>query len=335
MSKKVSQKRSEGEVWFDDSGNLFVWPIEQCYISNEQLSIIKNVQIGLAETSKHKDAYAFFYPLALYLAERNINLEITVGPRDFGLVHMGLDKLHYVCEGVCFWYFEDTCHRIIVDKCAGLNISYIDYHVTHLFAMPFSEFVYKHFDTLFEPEVSLLLECKIDDWIEFTTQFGGFSDNSRYRYSSISVFTDYPISIDVREYNTTDGNMLFVLNLQKSVANRLLFDTKKWNCNVNLLLVSENDKLFRADRPGKRLVIGKSPACHWRSRTRHRIMIDICMALGFLNRPYVINDIVLWLDEFKYITQYERVAIIEPVFASMRKVWQRKEASEKEIKLST
>jgi hypothetical protein len=335
MSEKVSQKRSEGEVWFDYYGNLFVWPIEQCYISKEQLSMIKNVEIGLVETLKHNDAYAFFMPLALHLAQRGIIVKITLGPRDLGLVHMGLDKLHYVCTGLCLPFFAPRNTRIIIDDSADLNISYVNYLLDRSSDLSFLEYANKWLDTLFEPEVSLLLQCKIDDSGEIRSQFGDYSSYSRYKCSSIVLLTDSAIFIGEHEYNRKIGNVLFAVDLRQSEADRLILDTKKCNFDVDLLLRSENDKLFRGDVPGNRLVIGKSPTCLWRSRTRYRVMVDICMALGFLNRPYVINDIVSWLDEFKYITQYERIAIIEPVFASMRKVWQRKEEYEKEIKLST
>ena len=61
-----------------------------------------------------------------------------------------------------------------------------------------------------------------------------------------------------------------------------------------------------------------------RSQYRHNTIVDICIALFFMDTPYEVLEIVDKLPLLSYANRVEKVLLIESVFQSMRKVVQQR-----------
>lgn len=327
----VGVEISDGAVLLAENGDIYVWPEKDAVISGESFKVAIAFEFTLKFTKKFKKPYYDLQSLGLYLSSVRKPLTIHLDVLDPVLRQFGMLNINYMWEYVYYTYqrfdswgvmFSSPLHHHVSPEAyryCGLNVSVVEYW----------NLCYKH---SLKPEVSLLIELESYSGAELFKSYLSFDIRSRLFSFRWWNGHENSVWIDNCEFKCKDDTSFNVLNMEaddaESFVARLLDKKEKYK----LRFTSEKDKLFCEQPNGRYVCSNKHQWPVWRRKTRHTVLVDICMALGFLNMPYVVNDIVLWLDECAYITQYERMAIIEPVFASLRKVWRTREQTAKEIK---
>lgn len=327
----VGVEISDGAVLLADNGDLYVWPEKDAIISGESFKVAISFEFGLEITKKFKKPYYDLQLLGLYLSSVHKPLTIHLDVLDPVLRQFGMLNINYMWEYVYYTYqqvdswgvmFSSALHHKVSPgayRYCGLNDSLVEYWNR----------CYKH---SLKPEVSLLVELGFHTGAELFNSYLSF--NIRFERFSFACWNHHENSVWIEncEFKCKDHTTFHVLNMEADDAESFVKQLLEKKEKYKLTFTSEKDKLFCEQPNGRYVCSNTHHWAVWRRKTRHKVLVDICMALSFLNMPYVVNDIVLWLDEFAHISQYERIEIIEPVFASLRKVWQTREQTAKEIK---
>jgi hypothetical protein len=322
---------SDGAVLLADNGDIYVWPEKDALISGKSFESAVGYEFGLRITTQFKNPFQFFQPLGLYLSVKKKPLTVHLDVLDPVVKQLGTLNINYMWEYVYYTYQEFNSWGVVFSSALHVDVSPAAYRRCGL-NISLAEYWNLCYQQFVQPEVSLVFELKHRD---AATLFGSYLtfDVMVDRY----VFThsyqhENSIWIDNCEFKCKDDRHFVTLDMPVVVAESFLEQLLKEKDKFKLIFKSEKDKLLWCEPNERYICSNKHGWPVWRRKTRHTVLVDICMSLSFFNMPYVVNDIVLWLDEFAHITQYERMAIIEPVFASLRKVWQTREQTAKEIK---
>lgn len=329
----VGVEISDGAVLLADNGDIYVWPEKDVLISGDSFESAIGYEFGLKFTKKFKNPFQLLQPVGLYLSYKQKPLTIHLDVLDPPVQQLGKSDINYMWEYVYYTYQEFNSWGVMFSSDLFVDVSPAAYRRCGL-NISLSEYWNLCYQQFVQPEVSLLFEINYRDGAALFGSYLTFDITvDRYVFTYSNELGN-SVSIDNCEFKCKDDMHFLALNMPVVVAESFLKRLLEEKEKFKLIFKSEKDKLLWNQPNGHYICSNKHPRSVWRRKTRHKVLVDICIALGFLNMPYVVNEIVLWLDEFTHITQYERIAIIEPVFASLRKVWQTREQSVKEIKTS-
>ena len=327
-------KLSDGDIVVDESENMYIWPNTMPFVS-EKLQDRVFLEILVMDTEKHKNAIEFFKPIIKHYENTLLVLRLNLQPSDEGLVAtfgenalnsswkivaMFGDKLTYEC------YFYDCGRRHVFVNRDFINSGYTD----------LCEFWHACYDRIFDAEIMVLFCVEQLAYERLKSTLAFYPKKQKFHTDYIEFFSkSVQIGNDIYKFNP-NKNLFFVM-FRIAARDYVPLESclKLSEIQYKLCAKTEPDVFWRRVPYSKEYVfaIEKNDSnILLRKKKRHQILVDICLAFADVLLPYYIYDIVCFLRCFEYSNRYINVAIIEGVFASIRKVWAQRDEKEKKLK---
>ena len=325
-----NKKVSDNDVLVDEIGNYYIWPAWKLLtVANDE------VHVDLKFTREHRDALDFFQPLRYAVLRAQKKFVIRVKKSDEGLSVM-YGNLNFPCEYVEFRYHPQHGYRVL-PLSATFRFSAHPKHsycfdaaehekfMTTLRCGIVSKFVEKIYDKTMLPHISVLMKVKSDDKLfeglmpvgDWSKKFG----DCFYLKQLSKQLKLGEVVLKAEKYErfiTVNGP----IDVVRRKVKRLLEGPYEVCFESGLdedICVYEIQHEIRLRSPLEMTVRnceGKSV----RSEYRHNTIIDICLALFFIDAPYSILDIVDAMPLISYANRVQKIRLVESVFQSMRKV---------------
>ena len=311
--------------------NVFIWP------EMEVVEFQHGFVIRLEFTKHHLDAVKFFRPFVMYCHEHYRKVVLEVSGKDLGLQEMH-GKYEFKCFKVCIeydrgfrrigdapiistetvYFTPNEKHSVLVDeefrskamheKCGNtadyLNILYERSMLPHKSALV--------------KTTSLLCIDKFLSGSHYTRRFGDFT----------TEYLSTAISLNGKAYYTNSSVEKLILLHGPAISVSKCIDSVKQATDkeFKILVESELEEEFKCSNMVLHdYEVKKSIGKETRSKYQHDSIVDICIALSFMNAPYSILDIIDSIPSLAWANRIRKVGLIESTFASIRKVWNTRE----------
>jgi len=337
FDKEKIQETFKDKAKFHDlivtTKDVFIWPKMEMLEWKNGCFVIR-----LEFTKHHLDAVKFFRPFVVRCHEKYIKVVLEVSGKDLGLQEMH-GKYEFKCFKVCIeydrgyrrigespivstetvYFTPNEKHSVLVDeefrseamreKCGNtsdyLNILYERSMLPH--------------KSVLVRTTSFMSKC-MNVFISashYTRRFGDFT----------TEHLSTAISLNGKAYytNSSDEKLMLLHGPSNSVSkciDALAHDDEQFK----ILVESELEEEFKCSNMVLHdYEVKNSIGKETRSKYQHDSIVDICIALSFLNAPYSILDIIDLIPSLAWANRVRKVRIIESTFASIRKVWDSRE----------
>lgn len=329
VCETFKDKARKHDIITDKNSKCLIWPDLELLNKTDT-----SVAVGTEFTDEHENALEFFRPLLDYVVSEGLHFYISVEKSDKCLqyLHGKLDfrldfvKLLYAPHSskipLMTWYFfsEDERHKYCQyrkseQECFVAGVGSIFKHV---------EWVY---DKSMSPHVSVLMRSKNGDRNYMTVRYDNV-EHADFGTLGYNFSTAQSVVINDDLFVAAPRDVFFTIFGPIELVAEEICRLKKQSQNYEICYESQLEEYFRLLPPHMSqlhshwLVSHPSPGKKMRSECRHNTLVDISLALSFIDAPYVILDIVDCLPLFRFTNRVDKVRIIEGVFSSVRKVLQ-------------
>lgn len=331
VRETFKDKARKHDIITDKNSRCLIWPDLELLNRNKD-----EVWIHPLLTVEHENALEFFRPLRDHVLSKGFNFYISVKKTDIytqnlrekfvGNFPLDCVKLlytpHSYREPLTTWYFfsEDDRHKYCQYRkseqdCFVAGVESIFKHV---------EWVY---DKSMSPHVSVLMRSKNGDRNYMAVRHGDV-EHADFGTLGYNFATAQNVTINDNLFVAAPKDVFFAIFGPIELVAEEICRLKKQSQNYEICYESQMEEYFRLLPPhlsqlhSPWLVSHPSPGTKMRSKCRHNTLVDICLALSFIDAPYVILDIADYLSLFRFTSRVNKVRIIEGVFSSIRKVLQ-------------
>ncbi len=180
------------------------------------------------------------------------------------------------------------------------------------------------------PHVSVLMRSKNGDRKYMAAMGYDYAEYADFGTVGYNFSTKREVTVNESSFVTAPGDVLFTIFGPIELVAEKICILQKQSQNYEICYESQLEEYFSlspshlSQRSWDWLVSRPSPGKTMRSKYRHNTIVDICMALSFLDAPYYVLDIIDKLPLLRFAGRVEKVRIIEGVFSSIRKVLKNK-----------
>jgi len=325
---------SHHSVLLNSQLQFFIWPTWECITRYGA-----EVRIPLEITKSHADAVEFFEPLRNEARLLHLMFSMEVAQTD-----QGLEKLNGKHD-FPFYSANLRYHSSHPNRGRPLSINYrFSTHPRHTYCFDqmeairfasfrggsISKFVERMWAKSMHPHVSILVKAKNNCLLHMNCLPNGDKDTKfgLFYYTRVHA-SKLMIGETFVEAPNLLGERLLILNGPLREVTRCTEElTKTGEYEICFESGLEQEFLPLEGTFGSdvcvQMTLTDSAGKKIRSQYRHNTIVDICIALFFMDTPYEVLEIVDKLPLLSYANRVEKVLLIESVFQSMRKVVQQR-----------
>ena len=322
-------KLKKHDMFTDNSiSSCFIWP-ELDNLSRSMSEIVVDLQY----TKQHSNAVCFFMPLIKRSNEGRTDVFLEVTQDDIGLqtihgkykfkcykVRLEYSRWSHMKKSETVYFSLDPNHQCVVNEDFRQEAMSEGYGNV-------ADYLNVCYERSMMPHKSMLLRMD-ENYGGLNTLFKERSALPVNRYIGDSIYEKVPSSISIesmRYYTNSADQMLIMLHgpLSELEWRGKLLETR-FGISLKILAESKSEEEF-VGCLAHEFKVKKALGSDMRRHHRHQTIVDICIALSHLNAPYSILDIVDMIPSVACGTRLEKVGLIESTFASIRRVWAKRE----------